>query len=268
MCMGFPFFFFSFFWINTSVCFYAHAPYPLLTPCLTPSYVDWSPHRSKTGCPGTLVFAIRICIRQLHGEAYFYKAASYDFQMLWWLWELTWGLISCVTPIPAVGGLLQGCALSPGCMYYTESTSPIISLSESALTSGVKGEFYYSQRARVTVSVGNRRFILAIRSYTIEKELAKRRSEMKLEEEKMSQQPTRQAENTSSLGTQERAGGHFALWGCLSGFSATIWYWARVCGWSAGSAVEKRGWMRRGWELQDPLGDSSPHLIRVTFRVC
>lgn len=188
--------------------------------------------------------------------------------MLWWLWELTWGLISCVTPIPAIGGLLQGCALSPSCMYYTEPTSPIISLSESALTSGVKGGLYYSQRARVTVSVGNRRFILAIRSYTIEKELAKRRSEMKLEEEKMSQQPSRQAENTSSLGTQGQAEGHFALWGCLSGFSATIWYWARVCGWSAGLAVEKRGWMRRGRELQDPLGDSSPHLIRVTLRVC
>ena len=32
MCMGFPFFFFG---INTSICFYAQAPYPLLTPCLT-----------------------------------------------------------------------------------------------------------------------------------------------------------------------------------------------------------------------------------------
>lgn len=116
-----------------------------------------------------------------------------------------------MTPIPAIGGLLQGCALSPSCMYYTEPTSPIISLSESALTSGVKGGLYYSQRARVTVSVGNRRFILAIRSYTIEKELAKRSSEMKLEEEKMSQQPSRQAENTSRLGTQGRAEGHFAL---------------------------------------------------------
>ena len=52
---------------------------------------------------------------------------------------------------------------------------------------------------------------MAIRSYTIEKELAKRRSEMKLEEEKMSQQPSRQAENTSSLGTQGQAEGHFAL---------------------------------------------------------
>ena len=65
--------------------------------------------------------------------------------MLWWLWELTWGLISCVTPIPAIGGLLQGCALSPSCMYYTEPTSPIISLSESALTSGVKGGLLQSE---------------------------------------------------------------------------------------------------------------------------
>lgn len=47
---------------------------------------------------------------------------------------------------------------------------------------------------------------MAIRSYTIGKELAKKMSERKLEEEKMSQQPTRQAENTSSLGTQGRAG--------------------------------------------------------------
>lgn len=145
--------------------------------------------------------------------------------------------------------------------------SPIISLSESALTSAVKWRLYHSQRARVTISVGNKRFILAIRSYTIGKELAKRRSERKLEEEKMSRQPTRQAENTSSLGTQGGLG-DTALRGCPSGSSARAWYWARVCGWWAGSAVEKEGWMRSGRELQDPLGDSSPHLIRATFRVC
>ena len=75
-------------------------------------------------------------------------------------------------------------------------------------------------------------------------------SERKLEEEKMSQQPTRQAENTSSLGTQGRAGGHFALQGCPSGSSASVWYWARVCGWWAASAVEKEGWMRSGWSYE------------------
>lgn len=120
--------------------------------------------------------------------------------------------------------------------------SPIISLSESALTSGVKWRLYHSQRARVTISVGNKRFILAIRSYTIGKELAKKRSERKLEE-KMSRQPTRQAENTSSLGTQ-------------GGLGDTLLYEAAPLGPQQGPGTEPesvaggqgRQWRRRvGW---------------------
>lgn len=72
--------------------------------------------------------------------------------------------------------------------------------------------------------------------------------------------PTRQAENTFKLGTQGGLGDTLLYEAAPLGpqqglvLSSSLWLVGR-------SAVEK-GWMRSGRELQDPLGDSSPHLIR------
>lgn len=115
VCMGFPFFFFGNKYKHMLLCTRTYTLFWHFVWLF--SYGDWPPHRLRTGCPGTLFFEIRICIRWLHGVAYFNTRLHLTvFGCSDDTGKLTWSLISCLTPTPAVGRLPAG--LCPVCLQH------------------------------------------------------------------------------------------------------------------------------------------------------